>query len=104
MRAAFGQVFNIGADQPHSVNELAHVVAEVMGVEPRIEYLPARKEVVHAFSDHAKVIQTFGPPANTSLREGIRRMAAWVRRVGPRASQPFDNIEITRNLPPSWVR
>jgi UDP-glucose 4-epimerase len=103
VRAAFGQVFNIGADQPYSVNELADVVAEVMGVEPRIEYLPARKEVVHAFSDHAKLIQTFGPTASTSLREGIRRMAAWVRQVGPRASQPFQNIEVTRNLPPSWV-
>jgi UDP-glucose 4-epimerase len=100
--AAFGQVFNIGADKPCSVNELARVVAEVMEVDPRIDYLPARKEVVHAFSDHSKLTRTFGPTANTPLREGIRRMATWVKHVGPRASQPFHNLEVTRSLPPSW--
>jgi hypothetical protein len=29
-------------------------------------------------------------------------MAAWARRVGPRASTRFDEIEVMKNLPPSW--
>jgi hypothetical protein len=29
-------------------------------------------------------------------------MADWVREVGPRQSQPFQGIEIEKNLPPSW--
>jgi UDP-glucose 4-epimerase len=99
---AYGEVFNIGADQEYSVNELAAVVAEAMQVEPRIEYLEARKEVQHAYSDHSKALRVFGNDQQTSLGEGIRRMAAWAQRVGPRASQPFENIEITRNLPPAW--
>ena len=38
------------------------------------------------------------------MRFGIAAlaMAGWVRRVGPRAGRPFDAIEITKCLPPSW--
>lgn len=34
--AAYGQLFNVGADQPYTVNELAAVVSVAWGVEPRI--------------------------------------------------------------------
>jgi hypothetical protein len=36
------------------------------------------------------------------LRDGIRRMADWVRAKGPREPVVFDHIEIEKNLPPSW--
>ena len=101
--AAVGQVFNVGADRPHSVNELARVVAEAMGVEPRIAYLPPRKEVQHAFSDHSKLTRVFGSTTQTPLQDGIGRMASWAKQVGPRASQPFGDIEVNRNLPPTWA-
>ena len=101
--AAVGQVFNVGADRPHSVNELARVVAEAMGVEPRIAYLPPRKEVQHAFSDHSKLTRVFGSTTQTPLQDGIGRMASWAKQVGPRASQPFGDIEVDRNLPPTWA-
>jgi UDP-glucose 4-epimerase len=100
--AAYGEVFNVGADREYSINELAAVVAEAMGVEPRVEHLEARREVLHAYSDHEKARRCFGAGAQTELREGIRRMADWARSVGPRAGQRFEGIEITRNLPPSW--
>jgi UDP-glucose 4-epimerase len=101
--AAAGRVFNVGADRACSVNELAGLVAEAMEVEPRIEHLPARNEVRHAFGDHAEVRRVFGPCPETPLREGLGRMAAWARRTGPRESRRFRDIEIARNLPPSWA-
>lgn len=99
---AYGEVFNVGADRECSVLELAEIVAEAFGTEPRIEHLDARKEVLHAFSDHSKVQRVFGTVPETSLREGLGRMASWAREAGPRASQPFGNIEIMRNLPAAW--
>jgi hypothetical protein len=30
-------------------------------------------------------------------------MAAWVRSVGARQSQKFGDLDIRRNLPPSWL-
>lgn len=100
--AAYNQVFNIGADKPYTVNELAEVVSAEFGVAPDIKYLNARNEVLHAYSDHSKAHKVFGDPTGIDLKEGIRRMAAWARRVGARQSQEFDNIEITEKLPDGW--
>jgi len=100
--AAYNQVFNIGADKPYTVNELATVVSEEFGVEPKITHLSARNEVLHAYSDHTKAHGTFGAPTGIDLREGIAKMAAWARKVGARQSQEFSNIEITEKLPDGW--
>jgi UDP-glucose 4-epimerase len=99
---AYNQVFNIGADKPYTVNELAKVVCNEFGVEPDINYLNARNEVLHAYSDHSKAYRIFGEPTGISLEQGIARMAAWARKVGARQSQEFNNIEITEKLPDGW--
>lgn len=104
VEAAYNEVFNIGADQPCTVLELAHAVARAFEVEPLVEHLPARKEAEHAFSSHEKVGRVFDPPAPVPLDEGISRMAAWVRQQGPANPVEFDAIEVTVNLPPSWIR
>lgn len=98
----YGQAINIGADKPYTVRYLAEVVAQAFGQEPQIQYLPARNEVVHAYSDHAKAQRLFSQDAPVDLGEGIRRMADWAQRVGARRGQEFKNIEVRRNLPPSW--
>ena len=59
---SYNQIFNVGADQPYSVNELANVVAKAMGIKPHIKHLDARNEVVHAYSAHEKVRETFRRP------------------------------------------
>ncbi len=100
--AAINQVFNIGADRPYTVNRLAEVVQEAMGRKTGVKHLEARKEVVHAFSDHSKVEKVFGKTKAVSLEEGVARMAEWVKKVGPRKPTVFDGIEVERNLPPSW--
>ena len=101
--AAYNQVFNVGADKPYTVNELATVVCEEFGVSPDITHLSARNEVLHAYSDHSKSRRVFGEPTGIDLKEGIARMAAWARRVGARQSQEFGNIEITEKLPDGWT-
>ena len=103
MPQAACQVFNIGAEVPSTVNELAVAVATAMGVPNHpIEHLPARLEVHTAYSDHAKAARVFGVRAQTSLEAGVRRMAAWAQCGGVRSSQPFQGVEITRGLPDSW--
>ncbi len=102
LEEAKNEIFNVGADIPYSINTLAEVVAEAMGVSKQVVHLPPRNEVVHAFSDHAKVERIFDYKPKIDLREGVRRMAEWVKQHGARTSKEFDNIEITRNLPPSW--
>ncbi len=98
------EIFNIGADQPYTVLELAHTIADAMGVKPNIEFLPPRKEVLHAFSDHTKLHKTFHIDDYINLKQGIKRMVEWSRKVGPRNIKKFKNIELTENLPPSWQK
>jgi UDP-glucose 4-epimerase len=102
--AARNQIFNIGADVPHSVNELASLVAAAMGKSATIEHLDARNEVRIAFSDHSKAEAAFGKREKISLQAGVQRMADWVKRNGARESSTFEGIEIERKLPPSWAR
>jgi UDP-glucose 4-epimerase len=101
--AAYNQFFNIGADEPYTVNRLAQVVARAFGVEPQIVHLPARNEVVHAYSDHTKARRTFAMNGTVPLEEGVARMADWARRVGARRASRFENIEIERFLPAGWT-
>jgi UDP-glucose 4-epimerase len=101
--AAYNQIFNIGADQAYSVNELAEQVARAMGVEPQIAHLPARNEVLHAFSAHDKIDAVFGARPRTSLADGLARMAEWVKQHGARTSRKFENIEVNKNFPRAWL-
>ncbi|MEW5976942.1 MAG: NAD-dependent epimerase/dehydratase family protein [Acidobacteriota bacterium] len=101
---AYNQVFNIGADQPYSVNELALAVARAMQVHPQIVHLPARSEVINAFSSHEKVESVFGGRESYSLDEGLSRMAKWVRKHGARSSLEFEGIEVMKNFPKAWMQ
>ena len=102
--AARNQIFNVGADIPHTVNERAEVVAEAMGKPCQVNHLDPRNEVKIAFSDHSKAEQAFGKRTKTPLRDGVRAMAAWVREHGARESCVFEGIEVARNMPPSWAK
>ena len=102
---AYNEVFNIGADKEYTVNELAKVVMEAMGMEGELRYLPARNEVVNAYSDHSKAKNIFNISENsfTSLEIGIKKMAEWAKKTGARASGKFSNIEIKEKLPSIWL-
>ena len=101
--AARNEIFNVGADQPYAVNELARIVAAAMGLPCRTEHLDPRNEVKIAFSDHRKAERIFGRREKTGLQEGISAMAEWVKKHGARESSIFENIEVMKNMPPSWA-
>jgi UDP-glucose 4-epimerase len=104
--AAKNETINIGADIPYTVLDLAKLVAEIMGVKPKLKFLAKRIEVEHAFSNHDKAKKIFNiKKQSTSLEEGIRKMAEWVKKIGPRKPIRFRRaIEVAKNMPSSWKR
>ena len=100
---AYNQIFNVGADTPYTVNELAETVAAAMGVDAKIRHLPSRNEVKYAYSSHDKVQKFFGDLDLINLEDGINRMAAWVKQHGARKSKKFENVEVTKNFPVAWL-
>jgi UDP-glucose 4-epimerase len=100
--SAINKIFNIGADEVYTVNELANKVRAAFSSNQNIVYLEQRKEVLHAYSSHERLKEIFDYTAKISLDEGIDRMATWAKRVGIQPSRKFENIEIMKNLPNSW--
>lgn len=100
----WGQTFNIGGAVPYTVNHLADVVAEIMESTPAKIYMPFRQEAVSAFCDQRKAAQFFGDAMKpVDLRAGLIDMAAWARKHGPRVPKKLADIEVAKNLPPSWA-
>lgn len=102
--SARNQTFNIGAAVPYTVNELAQVVAEAMGLPCNVVHLDARNEVKIAFADHSKAERVFGWSEKNALPEGVGAMASWVRKHGARESRSFQGIEVPKRMPPSWAK
>jgi UDP-glucose 4-epimerase len=102
-KEAYNEIFNIGADKPYTVKELATIVCEEFDVPEALKFLEARNEVEHAYSSHEKVHQMFGHMIqNIELRDGIRRMVVDARAKGPRQGEKFGHIEVEKNMPPAW--
>lgn len=104
VNAAKNTIINIGADKPYSILELAETIAKALGKKKEIKFLPARHEVVDAHSDHSRAKEIFSIKKTTPLYEGIERMVKWSLGVGPISPKPFKNVEVLKNLPPSWKR
>lgn len=102
LTAARNQIFNVGADVPYAVNDLAELVAKAMCKQCQVKHVEPRKEVQIAFSSHSKAERVFGARKKIMLPDGLHRMAEWVRQHGARESNRFDNIEIEKNMPLSW--
>lgn len=100
---AYNEVFNIGGDVDYTVNELATTVMDVMGLVQPLKHLEARNEVVHAYSDHSKAKRVFGITEDfVQLKDGVKKMADWVKITGARSTPKFSNIEILEKLPAIW--
>lgn len=99
---AKNEIFNIGADKPYSVLELANIISDAFNIKPNITFLEARNEVIHAYASHQKINSIFGEMKEVPLRDGIVEMARWAESKGPRESSIFTSIEVEKNMPPSW--
>ena len=99
------QIFNIGGKETITVNTLARLVGEEFEAKPEIKFLPDRPcEVKCAYSTWQKSAELLGYEEHYGLREGIRRMALWVKQLGP---QPWSDeaLELPHEImPANWIR
>ncbi|MFZ5552664.1 MAG: NAD-dependent epimerase/dehydratase family protein [Bacteroidota bacterium] len=100
---SWNKIFNIGADKEYTVKELAAEVMQSMGITGEVRHLDPRNEVKHAYADHTLSKSVFGEYNSTSLKEGLKKMAAWAKNEGVKKSSRFSDIEITEKLPPVWL-
>lgn len=101
--AACNQTFNIGSDEPATLNDLATLVAQALGLPRRVIHLRPRREARNAISDHSMLAEVFDYRPRWTLSEGLKHMARWSRRLAlHRPLRPFEHIELDKNLPAAW--
>lgn len=102
-------IYNIGPDEKDgevvTINELAREVMEACGVSLEPVYYPGRpREVQDAHCSSDKIRMMFDYKTKTTLKQGIRKMVADIKRKGVR---PFDYhlpVEIRNELTPkTWT-
>ena len=79
-----GQVFNIACGTRITINKLAQMLAEIIGVDPELEphYAPPRPgDVRHSLADISKGQEFLGYHVKVDLFEGLKRTVDWYRQV-----------------------
>lgn len=99
----YGEIFNLGSDQVTSVNHLASMISEEFSTQAEIRHLDKRHEVEHIYASHEKIMRYIDDHQPTSLNEGIHQMAQWAKSIDIEPSKHFNNLELKKNIPPSWL-
>lgn len=105
-REAIGQTINIGPLEEYSINQLARTVLEAFKspLEP-VHVADRPNEVKHAYCTNAKAVSLLGYQTSVSLTEGIARMTAWAKEIGPQSFVYLDEgLELTNQAPETWLK
>ncbi len=106
-----GEIINIGPSEEYTINELARIVLRTFFPKGNVpkhfqpKYLPPRPmEVKEAFCTNDKAKKLLGYKTGTTLEEGVRKMVAWARKMGPQSFKYLKNgLEITTSdTPQVW--
>jgi UDP-glucose 4-epimerase len=97
------QIINVGSDEVVTINRACKIVLETMNSKLRPIYIEGRPcEVKYAYCTIEKSKKLLGYQTKHSLREGIKMMAEWARKVGTRPPIYKIPLEIEKKAPKVW--
>lgn len=100
-------ITNIGPDEEFvTINELASIIAEILGFSLDPIYMPGRpQEVFEANCSANKARELLGYSTSTSLKEGLTQLATWISDIGPLPFEYHLPIEfVTEKTPKTWTQ
>lgn len=106
-----GQIINIGPSEEHTINELSDIVLSTIFPDGKIpeylkpKYVPIRpQEVVEAYCTNKKAAQLLGYKTTTKLADGVGKMAAWAKSLGPQSFKYLEEgLELeSADVPLTW--
>ena len=75
-----GEVFNIACGERITINELACMLAEIIGVNIEPEHTPPRSgDVLHSLADISKAKRLLGYEVKVSTPEGLEQTVEWYK-------------------------
>jgi len=78
MQSGFHEPLNLGQDRLISINDLAHLVAGIAGIEVRLRHIQGPMGVRGRNSDNTLLRKVLGWEPAVSLEEGLRVTYAWI--------------------------
>ncbi len=104
-KKCFGEAFNIGSEEPVTLNRAAETVLKAMGKEALgVEHAEARpQEVSEAFSSSEKARKIMGYESRFPLEKGVKLMADWAKEKGPVEPAYWEKMEISKNVFDTWA-
>jgi nucleoside-diphosphate-sugar epimerase len=77
---ANGEIFNVGAGSPVSVNRMADTIGEILGKPVEKRYLPPRAaDIRNSWADLTKSERLLGYRPEVGFEEGLRRTIDFLR-------------------------
>jgi UDP-glucose 4-epimerase len=84
---AIGEVFNLGASPPWSLQDVAELIVKLngSGAFRLVPFPPERKaiDIGDYYADHGKISRTLGWAPRVALDDGVTRTLDYYRRFGP---------------------
>ncbi len=105
------QIFNIGPKEEHTINQLSDLILSAFFGSPRQtpehlrpQHLPPRpKEVKEMYCTSEKAERMLGYHTTVPLEQGIMKMIAWAKEVGPQTPRYLESLEIVNDsTPETW--
>ena len=78
MRSDYQEPLNLGQDRMVTINELADLIAGIVGVRIRKQHVEGPQGVRGRNSDNSRLRQVLGWEPAMSLEEGLRRTYVWI--------------------------
>jgi len=78
LKGKSGETYNIAGDIPYSVNELAEIVSDVVGVPLKKIYVSRKKGDLNLTHPSIKKMENLGWIPKVDLREGVSRTLDWI--------------------------
>jgi len=76
------EVVNLGTGKGTTTKEVVETTGEILGIEPKINYLPERPgEIDNFIADTGKLRELFSEVPGTSLKNGLEKTLNWLDMV-----------------------
>lgn len=73
------EIVNLGTGKGATVLDIVKIAGELLGIEPKINYLPPRPgEIDNFVADTKKLKRLFGEIPKTDLKDGIKKTFEWL--------------------------
>jgi GDP-D-mannose 3',5'-epimerase len=80
MRSDYLSPLNLGSDRIVTINELAHIIADIAGIKITIKHIPGPQGVRGRNSDNTRLREVLKWEPQSSLEEGLKRTYPWIEK------------------------